>query len=154
MKCAKIKRRLSAYLDGELDAATAEMVTDHLRRCTNCSAEAERLQRAYYLLGEGSELPADPFFVTRLRARLSAADGGTISSTLQRWTWRLVMPAAVVVGLFFGVMLGTQIQQNWLGAQWNSNDDFSGQFLYETQKTLLTTDYLALNGWAEVQNEE
>jgi anti-sigma factor RsiW len=37
----RMRRTVSAYLDGEVDAATAAEVADHLRHCQDCSGDAE-----------------------------------------------------------------------------------------------------------------
>ena len=38
------RRQVSAYLDGELDAATAAAVGHHLRRCWGCNSTLEDLR--------------------------------------------------------------------------------------------------------------
>ena len=43
---------LSAYLDGELDAARADRVAQHVRGCTACAAELEMLRDASRQLRE------------------------------------------------------------------------------------------------------
>lgn len=154
MKCAKVKKRLSAFLDGELDAAMREAVATHLDTCSRCKVEAKRLQSAYDLLGNGIQLPPDPFFIMRLRARLTACKGADMPITWQRWAWRVILPATVAVGLLIGVLLGKEIQQNWVYSQPNTYDYLSSSLFYESPQASLTADYLALNGWQEVQDEE
>ena len=41
MNCTSVSRQLTAYLDGELDTATASAVRGHLRLCAPCRAAAE-----------------------------------------------------------------------------------------------------------------
>jgi hypothetical protein len=41
MNCTSTTRQLTAYLDGELDAATASAMRGHLRMCAACRAAAE-----------------------------------------------------------------------------------------------------------------
>lgn len=43
--CDEIMEVLQAYLDGEVDAATAREVAGHLEECTACSHESEVYQR-------------------------------------------------------------------------------------------------------------
>lgn len=39
MKCRKKEKRISAYIDGELDAEKAENVKKHLLQCAECTRE-------------------------------------------------------------------------------------------------------------------
>lgn len=43
--CAEVMEVLQAYLDGEVDAATAAGVARHLDRCGGCRAESETYRR-------------------------------------------------------------------------------------------------------------
>lgn len=44
MRCADARRLASEYLDGELDAAAARSLEEHLRTCTSCPPIAEALK--------------------------------------------------------------------------------------------------------------
>ncbi len=60
MSCEAIRRRLVAYLDGELDARAAQEVDRHLLACAPCRGEAESL-RAMRLEWRGLPSPvSDP----------------------------------------------------------------------------------------------
>ena len=43
MNCEMAQRKLSAYLDGELDAALHQELAGHLRQCPGCREELEEL---------------------------------------------------------------------------------------------------------------
>ncbi len=45
MNCKEVKRKLSAYADGELAADTEKQVRAHLDSCANCRAELDFLER-------------------------------------------------------------------------------------------------------------
>ncbi|MBN2356800.1 zf-HC2 domain-containing protein [candidate division KSB1 bacterium] len=154
MKCNQVKKRLSAYLDGELTAAEAEKVSDHLNRCVGCRRAAEQLRRAYQRLDAGDALPADSFFLTRFRARLSDLGQSNARPYWQQWLQRAVIPATLAVGLFLGMQLGIHLQQNWSGAQSSGNTYIESQLLSDMQQNSLTAQYLALNGWTEGDDEE
>jgi hypothetical protein len=36
MKCSRIKKNLSAFMDSELDGATSQFITEHLKNCPRC----------------------------------------------------------------------------------------------------------------------
>ncbi|MFN7182327.1 MAG: anti-sigma factor family protein [Planctomycetota bacterium] len=43
MKCKKVKRKLSAYLDGELKEVENKIISEHLEKCINCKNEFTNL---------------------------------------------------------------------------------------------------------------
>ncbi len=63
MTCARVRGRLSEWLDGELEPAAARAVSTHLQGCAECTGRAEELRAVSSLL---SGLP-------RLEARDSGA---------------------------------------------------------------------------------
>ena len=55
MYCDDVRKNLSAYLDGELDTATADAVSAHLSKCADCLSELEQLKTIALLMQEVSE---------------------------------------------------------------------------------------------------
>ena len=43
MNCAEVTKKISAYMDGELDAAESRFVSDHIAVCEACRREFEAL---------------------------------------------------------------------------------------------------------------
>jgi hypothetical protein len=58
MTCARVDRRMSEWLDGELDPALARDVSSHLSQCTVCARRAEELRRVSGLLADLPRLEA------------------------------------------------------------------------------------------------
>ena len=50
MKCERVQIKLSAYMDGELDASLHREIADHLKQCPECREELEELSGADTLL--------------------------------------------------------------------------------------------------------
>lgn len=44
MNCRSVIKRLSPYFNGELSAEEAAQVSEHIRGCANCAAEAEKIE--------------------------------------------------------------------------------------------------------------
>jgi anti-sigma factor RsiW len=105
MECKAIQKRLSAYLDGELDVRMHETVSSHLAGCADCRHAAARLSQVYALLEQDKTVPPNPFLWARVQARLSAPNPIRRSGRLQR----LLAPVTVVVGLFLGITLGLSL---------------------------------------------
>ncbi|MDI6791927.1 MAG: zf-HC2 domain-containing protein [bacterium] len=45
MKCRKVKRLLSIYIDGELEGSKSQEVENHLSTCVSCAGELESLSK-------------------------------------------------------------------------------------------------------------
>jgi anti-sigma factor RsiW len=58
--------RVTAYLDGELDAQTRARVNHHLRRCAGCVQYVEQMRVTACTVGKIRVEQLDPAFRTRL----------------------------------------------------------------------------------------
>jgi anti-sigma factor RsiW len=67
VNCKRTRKRLSAYLDGELAPGEEARVREHLASCRRCAAELDGLERLNAALGalEEATVPAD--FARRVR---------------------------------------------------------------------------------------
>ncbi|QUV86528.1 anti-sigma factor [Chloracidobacterium aggregatum] len=116
MDCERCLEQLDAYLDGELDAPDASLLSAHLRQCPNCQAEyraREWENRLYRDMAAGVSLPEGLW--PRIAAGLAAVDereqrrsgGGRTNwfrPELSGW-WRLGLALGcllvLAVGLWF-----------------------------------------------------
>lgn len=94
MACDSFRKKLDAYVDGELPASEASSLASHLRACPECAADAlERVQmkRAVAVAGKRYEPTA------QLREKVRKS----IGSSRQReggWVWKIVaLPATLVL---------------------------------------------------------
>jgi len=67
MTCERWELMLSPYADGELPASDVTAIEVHLGSCPRCREELASFRELSNLLA--SETEADPFFLTRFRAR-------------------------------------------------------------------------------------
>lgn len=75
-RCLELSRRISAYLDGELDASERRSVEEHLAACLACACCAATLKRTVELCRRAAPQPLPEPFARRLDgllARLLAA---------------------------------------------------------------------------------
>ncbi len=96
-----------------IDLATADPgpgeLQDHLRACTSCSAELKSLRETMSLLDEW-QAPADtnPYFMTRLRARIREEEQARPAAGWLAWFRKPVLAVSMMVlmvisiGLFQG----------------------------------------------------
>ena len=88
MRCLRARRRLSAYLDGELDERGRAAVEAHLPDCPACAARLARMQAsweardfeelaglAHWLKGSGGTVGFDEFFEPAAALELLAKEG-------------------------------------------------------------------------------
>ncbi|MCD6416743.1 MAG: zf-HC2 domain-containing protein, partial [Planctomycetes bacterium] len=111
MDCNLIQEKLSAYLDGELDAEGASGVQRHLEVCARCARELAELERLADVLDSLDGMAAAPDFASKVRAMAaSAPEARTMidlrglfrSGALMRAAGVLVMVAGFGLGLALG----------------------------------------------------
>ncbi|WP_262273548.1 anti-sigma factor family protein [Microvirga yunnanensis] len=90
LPCSDMKVLLHGHLDGELDAANAFQVEDHLRTCATCSSEYQRLQELRAALREDSlRYRAPDALRARVLEALVPAPASPVAPTTARWWQRL-----------------------------------------------------------------
>lgn len=86
------KHRLEAYLDGELDAASAAAVEQHLQSCAECAAEHAQLVALRSALRKSATYHrADPALRARIR---TALDDASPRAKASRWFGSVWLGAA------------------------------------------------------------
>lgn len=116
MKCSQIKKRLSAYLDGEIEDNEKETIARHLKTCVSCQEELTRLREVKETLSvlPGMEVP--PYFMTRLRQRIRDEESLAerplpIIERIRRIVVYAAALAGVVVSVFAGNQMGRTLYQ-------------------------------------------
>jgi len=113
MKCSEVKRKLSAFLDGENPSAGEREITEHLKVCRGCQEELTALSRVMDALGvlEGMEPP--PYFITRVRQ--CVREEGRPAPFLERIrsiAISFATAAAVVASVLIGNQFGRILYQS------------------------------------------
>jgi hypothetical protein len=78
MKCLQARMKLSAYIDHELDAASARQLESHLEQCGECREELDAFHGLDALLRGLPSIDLGPEFASQMveRVREDAAHGG------------------------------------------------------------------------------
>ena len=72
MVCDAWTEKLDAYLDGELTAAEARTLSEHLKGCASCAAEAlTRVQQKRLVQAAGKRFTPDPAFRARVQKSIA-----------------------------------------------------------------------------------
>jgi anti-sigma factor RsiW len=114
MTCKRIRKKLSAFLDGEVSSAEASWIEQHLANCPGCGSEARALTATYQLL-ERCPQPLRAEWV----AGLMTADHGPPTAA-GRWHpilggrrsvvgGRTLSLLPIVTGLLVGAILGSWV---------------------------------------------
>jgi len=154
MKEKKIKQQMNAWLDGELDLSHAQEIETLIKHNAEFKAEYEKIVTLNALLDEQNiPLKADSF-VYRLKCRLVNLQSVHIpQKPAKKWMIKLVMPAAVCVGLLAGILLGIEMhqvifnepaQQSDIARQYFGNDAAMPVFPDES----ITAGYIQLSSQA------
>ena len=107
MRCQKVERKLSAFLDGELSEKKASRIAEHLSGCQHCQQEAASLSSAWKRLEEMGEVDPSPYFWTRLNARIAVVEDRRFSLDKVRGILnRLLVPATAIAALVVGLWIG------------------------------------------------
>ena len=108
MYCEEARRKLNAYLDGELAAEAAALVRGHLEGCPQCSEELYRLKQLNSLLDGLPGAAAPEGFAREVRTRASqrAAGAGRLTVLAEWFATRNLVRVAAVLALAAGVLTG------------------------------------------------
>jgi len=119
MTCRDVEARLSAYLDGELDATASSALRGHLRTCAACNAVAEDHAKIAGALAGLHEQPIEPpaALWDGVLARLGEAEKADAQrsrwslaarSLWQRLRWQLLPVTAVAAAAVVAVVWWSQ----------------------------------------------
>jgi hypothetical protein len=114
MNCVRVRRRLSEWLDGELEPAAACGVQSHLAECPGCARRAEELRAVSGLLAELPRLAAPEPVAARVLDRLEIEAGARrpalavlfrgFATARPLMLPSLVPAALVLVGVLAGIL--------------------------------------------------
>lgn len=106
MRCYKAKKLLPQMVAGVLDDEKVGLLQNHVVNCDSCGSLLNRLQKVEALLNQPTDVKDDPFFVTRLRARLRENEA-TTPKQVGKMVWSpLFLAAGLIIGAALGITAG------------------------------------------------
>lgn len=102
MKCKNVQKSLTVFDGNELTKKTNDAIKAHVGSCPKCQKVFKSFSYVEDFLNAPLVLPADPYFKTRLKARIKAASNIPVPEKLRP----LFSPGYIFVGLLLGAMLG------------------------------------------------
>ena len=113
MKCAMIKKKLSAYLDGEISEEERTAIMEHLEQCEECRGELTSLSKVVDILSGIEGIEVSPYFMTRLRQQIrEQAKPEPFLQRIRSMVLSAATAVAVAVSLFAGSQMGRTIYQS------------------------------------------
>ncbi len=109
MNCEQVLPLLDAYLDNELDDATAKSIAWHLPQCSDCAAAIDQRLLLASQLRILPQMPTPPQLRRNIELRLDRDDQGQIEPPMALMSRRRafrISALASVIGLALGTGLG------------------------------------------------
>ncbi|MDA8163904.1 MAG: anti-sigma factor [Desulfobacteraceae bacterium] len=118
MKCAKVAKSLSPYVDGELGETERREVETHLAQCGRCAGELAEARRLQQLLSQAERFAAPPGFRAEVMARIDgrSSPGLSWSAVSGGMARAFVVVAAITAGVMSGSLLARGIAPPQKGA--------------------------------------
>jgi len=136
MNCRSARRRLSAFLDGDLVPVEARAVIGHLEACSGCREHARDLSAVSEALSQMPRVEPPGSIALAVRDRIEVESRGPGLALLFRSSWRArplmlpsLIPAALVVVTVLAAALaldGEPAAQGILDGSWGSGLQASG----------------------------
>jgi putative zinc finger protein/TonB-like protein len=112
MICFVARRRLSAFVDGDLPAAQSQELSSHLRGCARCAARLRSLQATLEGLADMPRLEPRDAIASRIFDRLEAESRGPGLALVFRGKLAprpLILPSLVTSSLILAVVLASAL---------------------------------------------
>ena len=99
MKCSRVKKYLSVFLDGELDKKEQQEIEEHLKKCSGCKREHDLLTRSWEMLSEWKDIEPSPHFKARFWQKVEEQGRDIKRPVLfpQLFPWAPVFATALVL---------------------------------------------------------
>jgi len=111
MRCRKVKKKLSAFVDGEFKEKEKNKILSHLSTCPSCEQETKTLFSLQALLEEGKEtIQPSLYFINKLEQRIAQLEKkeSTLEKLLERINQAFV-PATITAVLVIGILIGNKL---------------------------------------------
>lgn len=159
--CSKVRRQLSAYLDGELSPKNRTVVERHLMRCQPCRTALESLRSLERALQSAKVPPAPPSLAWQIVAKARELQNAKVErhvicfgrrlATPRPWAFKVAAAAVLVFGLTVGSYMGWSVGRSMsqsvtaqAAVQADPLDAYNLDYLSDAPDGSLAGSYLAL----------
>lgn len=126
MKCSTLHKNIIFFLENELPVKEMEQMQKHFEVCPDCKAFATDLRKTLGIIEE-EKLPAvNPFFYTRLKAKIEAQHENETISFWKPVMVKIIQPAfftiLLIAGIYGGYKIATPVQTNRFSTVYADNE--------------------------------
>ena len=126
--CQSIRKKLSAYQDGEVTTAEKDAIEAHLRTCESCRKQHEALLQTYRMLRSLPEIEPAPGLCRRIvDSATRARESFWVRALGEALRW-LPAPAAMVALAVAGLLVGTMLGNLLIAGQFHPSPPLSASF--------------------------
>jgi Putative zinc-finger len=116
LDCEQVRREVSNYIDGELDAALRSSIDEHFRTCQRCASVLAGTRNVVQLYGDERMLEVPEGFSRRLEKRLTQSPAARRSGWSSWAAW--LVPVAAIALIAGGLKLtNTLTFRNFIKSQ-------------------------------------
>ncbi|HEX7320054.1 MAG TPA: anti-sigma factor [bacterium] len=154
MKCSKIQKKLSNYLDNALPDNEKDVIADHLLTCATCQAEFSTLKKLHNTLGLLDDMPVPDEFSAKLIGKIKTLEKNREITMPFSVFGRTIMAAAcvavILLSILFGNHIGRTLYKETTGKRLPHNTRVIE--IFETQASIELANYLNYRLNYDVQN--
>ena len=106
MNCKEIENSIWKYVEGNLDITQQNTFAKHIEQCPQCASLEKGMRASLNLIDQSKKTEADPFFITRLEARMEKQQQG--AEPTASFVLRYAFAASIaIMGIVGGGFLGS-----------------------------------------------
>jgi predicted anti-sigma-YlaC factor YlaD len=110
MKCSEIRKKLSAFLDGEVSEEEKYLISEHLKLCDLCRKEFEALTQVSEILEVIDEVQVSPFFIIRLKQRIIEQKSRSRARfPFVEWIRKVAVPVTATALIMLSFLIGSHL---------------------------------------------
>jgi len=129
MKCTEIENKIWDYIEDKLDTEDQASIKKHLSECSKCANMEKALRSSLQMIEGSKRTEADPFFFSRLEARMENEASRNIAKT--PYAFRMAIAASIAIvgivgGSIFGSYSAEQLNNNFANISITEQNDDLG----------------------------
>ena len=135
MKCKEAHKQFLFLAEGNISGAEKSETEKHISECDACSALYKNIHETFNVIRDEKVSEINPFFFTRIEQRMKnkvAPEKVTFVPKLKKVIEPLMLAAVIAIGLFFGVLIGSNSQSEVEMA--NIEDEFAQEFYFDNNE--------------------